>query len=362
MARRVAATISTATCGCFRRTSRSGRSGDVGGEAVGRRDADDAFERALAAGVDGQRPHRGFDGLGGRECFAPEIGELPSAGDPRQYPPADRLLERGDAARDGGVVEAEFLPGDGVAAGATDRQQHQKVIGARPAARGQRHICIFADSSCSFGHCNEGYLHEYSQSSVWGITIEERAMTIHNEPPPAGSDSDSVPTGLKRVVVASMAGTVVEWYEFFLYGTAATLVFNKVFFPASDSALRRHFRRVGDLCASGSWRGPLGGVVFGHFGDKYGRKKLLQFAILLVGAVDVPDGMPADIRPDRNLGAGVAGPPAVHAGLRSRRRMGWRRAAGRRTQPEPQPCLLGQLAAGRCARRQHARDDRAAGC
>ena len=45
-----------------------------------------------------------------------------------------------------------------------------------------------------------------------------------------------VPAGLKRVVVASMAGAVVGWYGFFLYGTAATLVFNKVFFPASDSA------------------------------------------------------------------------------------------------------------------------------
>ena len=51
-------------------------------------------------------------------------------------------------------------------------------------------------------------------------------MTTHN----------SAPTGLKRVVAASMAGTVVEWYEFFLYGTAATLVFNKVFFPATDTA------------------------------------------------------------------------------------------------------------------------------
>ena len=50
------------------------------------------------------------------------------------------------------------------------------------------------------------------------------------------SDPGSAPTGLKRVVVASMAGTVVEWYEFFLYGTAATLVFNKVFFPAATSA------------------------------------------------------------------------------------------------------------------------------
>ena len=64
-------------------------------------------------------------------------------------------------------------------------------------------------------------------------------MTIHNESPPASTESSSVPTGLKRVVVASMAGTVVEWYEFFLYATAATLVFNNVFFAegTGDTAL-----------------------------------------------------------------------------------------------------------------------------
>ena len=49
--------------------------------------------------------------------------------------------------------------------------------------------------------------------------------------------SVEIPTGLKRVVAASMAGTVVEWYEFFLYGTAATLVFSKVFFDQDNSAL-----------------------------------------------------------------------------------------------------------------------------
>jgi len=94
----------------------------------------------------------------------------------------------------------------------------------------------------------------------------------------------AVPTGLKRVVVASMAGTVVEWYEFFLYGTAATLVFNKVFFPASDSAYGAIFAAFLTY-AVGFVARPLGGVVFGHFGDKFGRKKLLQFAILLVGVV-----------------------------------------------------------------------------
>ncbi len=107
-------------------------------------------------------------------------------------------------------------------------------------------------------------------------------MTIHNDPKATGIDSASVPAGLKRVVAASMAGTVVEWYEFFLYGTAATLVFNKVFFPATDSAYGAIFAAFLTY-AVGFVARPLGGVVFGHFGDKYGRKKLLQFAILLVG-------------------------------------------------------------------------------
>ncbi len=95
--------------------------------------------------------------------------------------------------------------------------------------------------------------------------------------------SKPIPTGLRRVVVASMAGTVVEWYEFFLYGTAATLVFSKVFFPASTSELNAIFAAF-ITYAVGFLARPLGGVVFGHYGDKYGRKKLLQFSLLLVGA------------------------------------------------------------------------------
>lgn len=94
---------------------------------------------------------------------------------------------------------------------------------------------------------------------------------------------DRVSTGLRRVVVASMAGTVVEWYEFFLYGTAATLVFNKVFFPESDNPLTAIMLAFATY-AVGFIARPVGGVVFGHYGDKYGRKKLLQFSLLLVGA------------------------------------------------------------------------------
>jgi MFS family permease len=93
----------------------------------------------------------------------------------------------------------------------------------------------------------------------------------------------STPTGLRRVVAASMAGTVVEWYEFFLYGTAATLVFSKVFFSAGTSELDAILAAFVTYAVGFAAR-PLGGIVFGHYGDQYGRKKLLQFSLLLVGA------------------------------------------------------------------------------
>ncbi|CDQ47124.1 metabolite-proton symporter [Mycolicibacterium neoaurum] len=99
----------------------------------------------------------------------------------------------------------------------------------------------------------------------------------------ADHSSHQPTTGLKRVVTASMAGTVVEWYEFFLYGTAATLVFSKVFFAQTGSELDAILAAFVTY-AVGFIARPLGGIVFGHFGDKYGRKKLLQFSLLLVGA------------------------------------------------------------------------------
>ncbi|MDT5256071.1 MAG: hypothetical protein QOD10_1151 [Mycobacterium sp.] len=91
---------------------------------------------------------------------------------------------------------------------------------------------------------------------------------------------------LRRVVAASMAGTVVEWYEFFLYGTAATLVFSKVFFPRGGNELDAILAAFVTYAVGFAAR-PLGGLVFGQLGDRYGRKKLLQFSLLLVGAVTV---------------------------------------------------------------------------
>ncbi len=93
----------------------------------------------------------------------------------------------------------------------------------------------------------------------------------------------NVAGNLRKVVAASMAGTVVEWYEFFLYGTAATLVFNKIFFAKGTSDLDAILAAFITYAVGFAAR-PLGGIVFGHFGDKYGRKKLLQFSLVLVGA------------------------------------------------------------------------------
>ncbi|MCW1432502.1 MFS transporter [Novosphingobium sp. JCM 18896] len=87
---------------------------------------------------------------------------------------------------------------------------------------------------------------------------------------------------LRKVVGASMAGTIVEWYEFFLYGTAATLVFGKLFFPQTGNELDGIIAAFGTY-AVGFIARPLGGIVFGHIGDRFGRKSLLQFSLMLIG-------------------------------------------------------------------------------
>ena len=72
-----------------------------------------------------------------------------------------------------------------------------------------------------------------------------------------------------RVVVASFIGTTIEWYDFFLYGTAAALVFNRLFFPELDPLAGRMAAFA--TYSVGFFARPVGGVVFGHFGDRLGR-------------------------------------------------------------------------------------------
>ncbi|MFB7618288.1 MFS transporter [Kitasatospora sp. NPDC056181] len=86
---------------------------------------------------------------------------------------------------------------------------------------------------------------------------------------------------LWKVVGASLIGTTIEWYDYFLYGTAAALVFGKVFFPASDPLTGTLLSFL--TYAIGFAARPLGALVFGHFGDRVGRKKLLVVSLLLMG-------------------------------------------------------------------------------
>ncbi|GAB3295406.1 MFS transporter [Parasphingorhabdus pacifica] len=104
------------------------------------------------------------------------------------------------------------------------------------------------------------------------------------------SEAPSPPkTGLGRVVAASLVGTTVEWYDFFLYGSAAALVFNKLFFPAGDPLVGTMLAFV--TYAVGFIARPLGGLVFGHFGDRVGRKKLLVLSLLIMGTATFAIGL-----------------------------------------------------------------------
>jgi MHS family shikimate/dehydroshikimate transporter-like MFS transporter len=88
-------------------------------------------------------------------------------------------------------------------------------------------------------------------------------------------------TEIRRVVVSSVIGTAVEWYDFLIYGTASALVFGKLFFPLSDPALSTiaAFATYG----VGFLARPLGAAIFGHFGDRIGRKAMLAMTIVIMG-------------------------------------------------------------------------------
>lgn len=96
----------------------------------------------------------------------------------------------------------------------------------------------------------------------------------------------------KRALIASLIGSSIEWFDYFLYGTVASLVFNKIFFPNFDPV-------VGLLLSYLSFAlpffiRPLGGIVFSHIGDKIGRKKTLVLTLSLMGGATVLIGLLPD--------------------------------------------------------------------
>ncbi|MEU7644697.1 MFS transporter [Streptomyces huasconensis] len=94
-------------------------------------------------------------------------------------------------------------------------------------------------------------------------------------------EAGSAPGQLRRVALSGLLGTAVEFYDFLVYGTVAALVFGDLFFPGADPA-------VGTVAAFGTFAAgylarPLGGIVFGHFGDRLGRKSMMLLTMVLMG-------------------------------------------------------------------------------
>ena len=155
-----------------------------------------------------------------------------------------------------------------------------------------------------------------------------------------------------RVIFAASIGSALEWYDFFLYGTAAALVFGELFFPKSDPV-------VGTLLAFltfgvGFVVRPLGGILFGIMGDRYGRKPVLVATLLMIGVGTTLIGvLPTYAQ------IGIWAPILLVADARragtGRRRRIWRRGDLSRRECAAEPSrLLGQLCAARRVGRQSA--------
>ncbi len=96
-----------------------------------------------------------------------------------------------------------------------------------------------------------------------------------------GGEGEGQTSSIRQVALASFIGTAIEWYDFFLYGTAAALVFGQLFFPEATPL-------QGTLLAFGTYgvgffARPVGGIIFGHYGDRIGRKTMLVLSLLIMG-------------------------------------------------------------------------------
>jgi metabolite-proton symporter len=94
---------------------------------------------------------------------------------------------------------------------------------------------------------------------------------------------------MRRVVFASLIGATVEWYDFFLYGVVAGIVFSKLYFPSSDPLISTLLAYT--TFAVGFVTRPLGGVIFGHFGDRIGRKSMLILTLVIMGVTTFAIGL-----------------------------------------------------------------------
>ena len=130
------------------------------------------------------------------------------------------------------------------------------------------------------------------------------------------------PKVVRRVVASALIGATIEWYDFFLYGVVAGIVFNKLYFPGHDEVVSTLLAYT--TFAVGFVARPLGGVIFGHFGDKIGRKSMLVLTLMIMGIATFLIGLTPHVRPNWH-----AGPHLVAVVARGTRHRHWRRM-GRR--------------------------------
>jgi MFS family permease len=95
---------------------------------------------------------------------------------------------------------------------------------------------------------------------------------------------------IRRAVTTAVVGQILEWYDFFLYGTAAALVFGRLFFPVGSDPLTGTIAAFGGFTVGFIAR-PIGGVLFGHIGDRYGRKTVMMLTLLMMGCATVLMGL-----------------------------------------------------------------------
>ena len=131
---------------------------------------------------------------------------------------------------------------------------------------------------------------------------------------------------LRRAILASTIGTAIEWYDFFLYSTVTGLVFARLYFPQADPS-------VGTIEAFGVYTvgfiaRPIGAAIFGHYGDRLGRKAALVVTLLLMGIRDFSGRARPRLSIHRYLGCGPADGPALHSGNWRGRGVGWIGASG----------------------------------
>ncbi len=109
--------------------------------------------------------------------------------------------------------------------------------------------------------------------------------------PPGQAVTDQPPrSSFKRVLTGSMAGAVLEWYDFAIYGILAATVLGPLFFPPGDSGVAKLLLALATQ-GLGFVARPLGGIVFGHLGDKFGRKPMLVATFLMLGTATAAIGL-----------------------------------------------------------------------